>query len=81
MEELDHTSSYPPPVDRLLTYGEADVVEADGAGVGIDHLVDGDGRVRCVVGGNGLAIDRNGAAGFGIICVISTTDRQKRQER
>jgi hypothetical protein len=46
MEELDRTSSYPPPVDRLLTYGEADVVEADDwpnyleLGLGPEHIPD-----------------------------------------
>lgn len=44
MEEIDRTSSYQPPVDRLLTYGEADVVEADDwpnyqeLGLGPEHI-------------------------------------------
>lgn len=46
MEEIDRTSSYSPPVDRLLTYGEADVVEADDwpnyleLGLGPEHIPD-----------------------------------------
>ena len=46
MEEIDRTSSYPSPVDRLLTYGEADVVEADDwpnyleLGLGPEHIPD-----------------------------------------
>lgn len=46
MEEIDRTSSYQPPVDRLLTYGEADVVEADDwpnyleLGLGPEHIPD-----------------------------------------
>src|SRR2546422_2958871 len=46
MEEIAHTSSYPAPVDQLLTYGEAEVVEPEDwpnyleLGLGPEHIPD-----------------------------------------